>query len=82
MSYDRLTLRLPERCKYCESAGSVKPEQTIKGASVLLKWCCDGCGREWPITLEEEATGDRRSGQSERRRVSRNDRRKDSGKKP
>jgi hypothetical protein len=74
--YNRLTLRLPERCKFCASSGSVKPEQTIKGTSVLLKWACDGCGRDWPIALDEESVGERRRGLPERRRVSRNDRRK------
>ena len=74
--YNRLTLRLPDRCKFCESSGSVKPEQTIKGTSVLLKWACDGCGRDWPITTDEESVSERRQGLPERRRVSRHDRRK------
>jgi hypothetical protein len=70
----RLALRLPERCRFCNAVGSVSLEQTIKGKSVVLTWCCQRCDQEWPVTPEEEEH-DRRLGTDERRRTSRKDRR-------
>jgi len=50
-------------------------ETTVKGKVVVLKWCCESCDAEWPVTPEEEQL-DRRLGPDERRAKRRNDRRK------
>ena len=73
-AYSRLRLRVPERCKFCLTAGRVKPEQTITGSTVVLKWCCDACHQDWPVT-EDEQIAERRQGLPDRRRTTRKDRR-------
>jgi hypothetical protein len=69
-----LRLRLPERCKHCGTLGSVRAEQTIKARTVTLRWCCNVCDRGWPVT-PDDYQGERRTAMSDRRRVTRNDRR-------
>jgi hypothetical protein len=71
----QVRFRLPAQCKYCAAAGTVTPEHTIKGDSVTLTWCCRRCGREWPITAAEQHAIDRRTGQPDRRRSTRVERR-------
>lgn len=66
VTYDRLALRIPARCKFCGVAGRTKPEQTIKGTAVLLAWCCEACKEAWPITLGEQKA-ERRRGQPDTR---------------
>ena len=53
-------------------------ETTVKGKIAVLRWCCDKCGEEWPVTPEEEQL-DRRLGPEDRRagRTKRSDRRRD-----
>jgi hypothetical protein len=66
--YDRLALRVPARCRFCGTAGRTKPEQTIKGTSVLLTWYCEACNEEWPITLAERKEERRRGSPDTRQR--------------
>jgi hypothetical protein len=72
---ERLSLRVPERCPSCGVAGSVQLEHTVKGQAMLLNWCCRGCGDEWPVVAEDERI-ERRVRETDRRRVTRKDRRK------
>jgi hypothetical protein len=50
-------------------------ETTVKGKVVMLKWWCESCTTEWPVTPEEEQI-DRRLGPDDRRTKKRSDRRK------
>jgi hypothetical protein len=70
----RLALRLPENCPFCGTSGGIRLEQTIKGKAVVLKWCCQRCESDWPVTPDEEQI-DRRLGPDDRRAVPRKDRR-------
>jgi hypothetical protein len=69
-----LRLRLPERCKFCDALGTVRPEHTIRAKSVTVMWCCNRCDREWPIT-EDDYQQERRREVSDRRKQTRSDRR-------
>jgi hypothetical protein len=69
--------RVPARCKLCGAAGTVVAETTIARGSVRLTWCCRACENEWPITRGEQELVERRDGKSDRRRVTRNDRRRE-----
>ena len=69
-----LRLRLPNRCRFCDAAGTVRPEHTIKAKSVTIAWCCNECDREWPIT-EDDYEPEQRSSTSDRRKQTRSDRR-------
>ena len=68
-----IRFQIPERCKSCGGEGTVVPEHTIRGTNVTLKWWCNICGSDWPISLEEQQP-DRRS-TPERRAKPRGDRR-------
>ena len=69
-----MRLRLPERCKFCGAAGTVRPETTIRDKTVTVQWCCNHCDRGWPIT-DTDYQPDRRRDVSERRKQTRTDRR-------
>ena len=69
-----LRLRLPEQCKVCGAAGTVRPEHTIKAKSVTVMWCCNACDESWPIASEDYLP-ERRKGTQDRRKLTRNDRR-------
>lgn len=73
----RLRLRLPERCPSCRFVGSVRLESTVTGDELSLKWCCHACSHEWAVTEQEESLAERRSG-IDRRRITRQERRKHS----
>jgi hypothetical protein len=65
-------LKIPDQCRFCEAVGKVVLESTIKGSIATIDWCCTRCQRTWPIA-EEDAE---RRVSAERRKTSRNDRRK------
>jgi hypothetical protein len=69
---DRLSLRVPPTCPHCGAVGSVKLEQTIKGAMANLSWCCTACDTAWPINFTD---AERRKPAHDRRKVPRKDRR-------
>ena len=46
----RLTLKVPPRCPACKRDVTIKLEQTIKGDTVVLEWCCTACDHHWPVT--------------------------------
>jgi hypothetical protein len=71
-----LRIRLPETCPKCGVLGRVRPENTIQGGTVTLTWCCHACTYEWPIADAERELPERRTGQTDRRRLTRDDRRK------
>jgi hypothetical protein len=71
----KLALRVPDDCPFCGTAGKIVLETTVKGKVVVLKWCCESCSAEWPVTPEEEQI-DHRQGPDDRRVKKRNDRRK------
>jgi hypothetical protein len=52
----------------------VVPEHIIRGTNVTLKWWCNICGSDWPISLEEQQP-DRRTREGDRRAKPRGDRR-------
>jgi hypothetical protein len=62
-------LRIPERCEFCNAQRTIALQPTTSGKVVSLKWVCGACHREWAVAQ------DRRSGQRDRRRSSRTDRR-------
>ena len=64
LPHNPLVFRMPAKCPFCGSVGTVSPETTIKGKSVSLKWCCRKCSHDWPITAGEHIA--RRSGQHHR----------------
>jgi hypothetical protein len=66
--------RVPAKCPHCQASGPIVPETTIKGDSVVMTWCCRTCSQEWPVTVRDQI--ERRTGQPDRRRVPRKDRRK------
>lgn len=49
-------------------------ETTVRGSFAVLRWYCETCTHEWPVTSEEEQI-DRRLGPAERRTKPRADRR-------
>ena len=53
---DRVALKVPSRCPACRREKMVKLEQTIKGDSVLLSWCCRACDHHWPVRLTPPKT--------------------------
>ena len=71
-----LRLRLPEKCLHCGVIGRVRPEHTIRGASVTMMWCCHACGYEWPIADNERELPERRMAKADRRRMTRAERRR------
>ena len=71
----KLALRVPDKCPFCGTAGKILLETTVKGKVVMLKWWCESCTTEWPVTPEEEQI-DRRLGPDDRRTKKRSDRRK------
>jgi hypothetical protein len=73
MAYNRLRLRVPDQCTFCMTPGRVRPEQTITGSTVVLKWSCEACERDWPV--HDDELSERRQGPPDRRRKSRSDRR-------
>jgi hypothetical protein len=76
---NHLSLQLPERCAQCDAVGTVALQQIIKGTSVYLSWCCGRCNAEWAIREGEPQFVERRLGATDRRRVTRGDRRKAHG---
>jgi len=65
-------LKVPAACRFCEAVRAVILESTIKGSIASINWCCTRCQQTWPIS-EEDAE---RRVSPERRKTSRNDRRK------
>ena len=45
----RLKLVLPDRCPKCNTPGTARLQQTIRGDAILLNWSCSRCNGEWPI---------------------------------
>lgn len=76
VTHNYLSLRLPERCAQCDAPGTVRLQQVIKGDAVFLSWCCSRCEAEWAIAEGEPHFVERRAGVSDRRRLTRTDRRK------
>jgi hypothetical protein len=50
----REVLRVPPECSECRWPGTVTLQQTIKGAQVVLVWCCIACNAEWPVIQRDE----------------------------
>ena len=48
-----ITLRVPARCGECGARGTVRLQQTLKGANVTLPWYCTACHAEWPVRRED-----------------------------
>jgi len=46
---DRLTLKIPTECPNCHRDHTITLEQTIKGDTVILQWCCRACSHSWPV---------------------------------
>jgi hypothetical protein len=69
---ERLSLRVPRICPHCGASERVKLEQTIKGSTVILSWCCTACDHGWPITITD---AERRREERDRRKAPRKDRR-------
>jgi hypothetical protein len=74
-----LRVRLPEHCPECGVSGRISAQTIVKAAAVLFMWCCYACGFEWLVTDPERERPERRS-VSDRRRVTRKERRKPSSK--
>jgi transcription elongation factor Elf1 len=71
-----LALHRPHDCPHCDARDSVRTEQIIKGDSVVLQWQCSACEATWPVVRADETTfSERRSGPTDRRRTSRQERR-------
>jgi hypothetical protein len=69
-----LRFKLPKQCPFCHAIGSVALEHTIKGGSVLLKWCCSQCSSDWSVKMDDQSE-ERRRGPQDRRRRTRKERR-------
>jgi len=67
---------VPSRCPQCHDADTIELQHSMKGASVLLSWTCGECEAEWPVSSGEPEFIERRNAQSDRRRTTRRDRRK------
>jgi len=65
---------LPDCCRFCNAAGTITAESTINGETVVLNWCCRLCGETWPVTYTDQEK--RRRAVPDRRRLVREDRRK------
>jgi hypothetical protein len=37
----------------CGQGGRVNLQQTLKGPTVILEWCCAACDAEWPVIRKE-----------------------------
>ena len=70
-----LRVQLPLKCPFCGVEASVRPEQIIKGLSVLTALYCDSCQSEWP-TVQPAPLREERRRIPDRRRMTRSDRRK------
>jgi hypothetical protein len=71
-----LALRRPEECQRCGAKGTVRPEQIIKGDSVMFQWECSECHATWAVVRGDDASfAERRVGPDERRRQTRTERR-------
>jgi hypothetical protein len=71
-----LKLRVPEDCPVCHVPGTVTLETTVAAGEAVLRWCCRSCGYEWLITEAEITAAERRAAPRDRRRTSRNERRR------
>jgi len=67
--------RLPSACDFCHAKGTIVPGTTVHGSTVALIWVCRECGYDRPITRGEQKI-ERRTGQPDRRRATRKERRK------
>lgn len=65
---------VPQQCIFCGTTGRVGLEARVRHGGVALCWCCQACDREWPVR-QDELLPERRLGPSDRRRVTRRDRR-------
>ena len=66
----------PHRCRFCGTANSLTEDILIKDDLVVLTWHCSTCDAEWQPTADEQLRPDRRMGLTDRRRITRGDRRK------
>jgi hypothetical protein len=41
-------------CNECGRPGTVRLQQMIRGARVMLQWHCWACEHEWQVTRKEE----------------------------
>ena len=48
-----ITLRVPPSCGDCGARGTVRLQQTLKGANVTLEWYCTACHAEWPVRRKD-----------------------------
>jgi hypothetical protein len=49
-----LALQVPMTCNECGRPGTVRLQQMIRGARVMLQWHCWACEHEWQVTRKEE----------------------------
>lgn len=69
-----VSFRLPPACGFCGAEGTIVPGTTVHGTAVMMTWVCRACGQDRPITRGEQLV-ERRSGQPDRRRKTRTERR-------
>lgn len=72
VTLERLSLQPPVTCVQCGVSGKVRLENTVKGGSVRLSWLCRACNHAWPVS---DVGVERRAGVTDRRRITRSDRR-------
>jgi hypothetical protein len=65
----------PHHCRFCGAANTLTEDIIVKEDVVVLTWRCGACDAEWQPGADEQLRPDRRIGQSDRRRITRTDRR-------
>jgi hypothetical protein len=75
LSNRHTTFRPPPRCGCCHAEGTIVPRAKIDQSAVALWWYCERCQAEWPLTGAEYHKRNRRTGERDRRRRTRTDRR-------